>query len=224
MSYYFLNQSRETQGPVSETALRELKDSGALGDDPQIWVDGSEKWVSFESVFGPESSDAGISEPPPLPVRTSKAEPAPVAAESSAPASGKSNNKVVVVLAVGGTIVFGLFAVGFFLSMIFGGGGGDYSSNRSSGNGAGEITPTTMTCFRCRGSGAQAVSCTYCRGTRVFTTQQGVRMTCPHCQGLGAKRIPCGGCGGRGVTKYSKENLYAPRNRDFNPNLGPDFQ
>jgi hypothetical protein len=78
--------------------------------------------------------------------------------------------------------------------------------------------PSSMMCMRCKGSGGAVVSCTQCRGSRTMTTSRGFEIVCPKCGGGGAVRIRCAGCGGAGKVKYSRENLYAPQNRSYNPN------
>lgn len=78
-----------------------------------------------------------------------------------------------------------------------------------------------MPCMSCKGSGGQNVSCKHCRGSRTMQTRNGYVIVCPNCQGLGVATIPCGGCGGRGTVPYSRENIYAPRNQDYNPDRAP---
>jgi DnaJ-class molecular chaperone len=81
--------------------------------------------------------------------------------------------------------------------------------------------PAMMPCMSCKGSGGQKVACKHCRGSRTMQTRNGYVIVCPNCQGLGVATIPCGGCGGRGTVPYSRDNIYAPRNQDYNPDRAP---
>lgn len=78
--------------------------------------------------------------------------------------------------------------------------------------------PSSMMCMRCKGSGSSVVSCTQCRGSRTISTPRGFEIVCPKCGGGGSVKIPCGGCRGSGKVAYSRENLYAPENRNYDPN------
>ncbi len=79
-------------------------------------------------------------------------------------------------------------------------------------------TSELVNCNSCGGAGASKVSCVQCRGSRTITTSRGFEMVCPKCQGMGSVALPCGSCGGAGKVPYSRENLFAPRKRDYNPN------
>ena len=199
------------------------------GDKPEIL-----KSPSSSSTPPPVPQELpSRSSPPPVPVQPGTASAPP---ESTLPqTNGKENKRNLKPILIGcGALLFvALVGTCGLVSAIVGAANQAVSENKSGGGGSPvpsnhvpgnayqtqQTQPVMMPCMSCKGSGRKKVPCEHCKGSRTMQTRNGYVIVCPNCQGLGVATIPCGGCGGRGAVPYSRENIYAPRNEDYNPDL-----
>ncbi len=56
MNWYYLNESAEVVGPLSEEALKELSAVGALTRETQVCREGTQEWISLTDIPGMESA------------------------------------------------------------------------------------------------------------------------------------------------------------------------
>ena len=202
------------------------------------------------AIVSPPAIIPPPSDPPPVAVSSTPAStpPLPGAASSqsgTAPnpgiSGGKKKQMKPLLIGCGVLLLVGLVGTCGLVSVIVGAADKAISENQPTNGGAqpapnqaGESAsqaqpqqyqqpqqPAMMPCMSCKGSGGQKVACKHCRGSRTMQTRNGYVIVCPNCQGLGVATIPCGGCGGRGSVPYSRDNIYAPRNPDYNPDRAP---
>ena len=55
MKWYFINESGEATGPISEDSLRELKATGVIRNDSQVCAEGTEEWMRLAVAVGEEN-------------------------------------------------------------------------------------------------------------------------------------------------------------------------
>ena len=60
VKWYYLSDSSEISGPVTDEELNELKATGGVNGSTQICHEGSEEWTNLDSVYGePSRTQAG---------------------------------------------------------------------------------------------------------------------------------------------------------------------
>ena len=63
MKWYYINDENEVIGPVSETALRQLKACGEIKNETRICREGTEDWITSGELPDPAMATANIPEP-----------------------------------------------------------------------------------------------------------------------------------------------------------------
>lgn len=58
MPWYYLTDSRQVVGPISEKALKELNAVGVLAGETQVCREGTDVWTSLNGIFGASSPEA----------------------------------------------------------------------------------------------------------------------------------------------------------------------
>jgi len=62
ITWYYLNESGEVIGPVSEQALKELNAAGAMTTTTQVCREGTEDWIALAEVLGADTRGAATME------------------------------------------------------------------------------------------------------------------------------------------------------------------
>lgn len=57
MNWYYLNDNEEVTGPLSEDALRDVRDAGTLQATTKVRREGTEEWMSFDQAFNKNDDD-----------------------------------------------------------------------------------------------------------------------------------------------------------------------
>jgi hypothetical protein len=70
MNWYYLDQSGEVRGPVSEQAVRELIAAGAFTENTPICPEGSQEWTTFAAAFRQDHTGVGQSASKPVTTST----------------------------------------------------------------------------------------------------------------------------------------------------------
>ena len=113
--WYYVDGSRQRQGPMEDGALAELWRSGRVGIDTLVWREGEAEWHPLERYRGEvDVGPAGGSMPPPLPPMASPA--LPTAGQGGAPPrAGLSGCMIMLIVAavllVPGTAILAAIAL-----------------------------------------------------------------------------------------------------------------
>jgi hypothetical protein len=106
MNWYYLDQSGEVRGPVSEQAVRELIAAGAFTESTPICLEGSQEWTTFAAAFHRDHTGVGQSASKPVTTSTFQAK-----IRNMPPALKIGAIIGVVVVGLGFVGLLGLFAV-----------------------------------------------------------------------------------------------------------------
>jgi hypothetical protein len=106
MNWYYLDQSGEVRGPVSEQAVRELIAAGAFTETTPICPEGSQEWTTFATAFRRDHTRVGQSASKPVTNSTFRTK-----IRNMPPALKIGAIIAVVVVGLGFVGLLGLFAV-----------------------------------------------------------------------------------------------------------------